>query len=101
MRFPRLTAVTKAAVSAVSSLFGDSVARPARGNGGWGWLGEPFAGAWQRGMEVDPIGGLTAYGAIYACLTLIASDIGKLAPLLLEVSSSGVNVPAPDAAPAH
>jgi HK97 family phage portal protein len=100
MRFPRLTAVTKAAVSAVSSIFGDtSAARAPRGLRGWGMLHEPYTGAWQRGVEVDPIGGLTANGAVYACLDLISKDIGKLTPLLLEKTAAGIKVPADSAAP--
>jgi HK97 family phage portal protein len=49
------------------------------GNWGRGWFRilESFAGAWQRNVEVDRQSVLT-YAAVYACVTLIASDIGKL-----------------------
>jgi len=45
-----------------------------------GWLSvvrEPFTGAWQRNMEVDQKSVL-AFHAVFACMTLIASDIAKL-----------------------
>jgi HK97 family phage portal protein len=51
----------------------------------WGWLRESFAGAWQRGIEVDPIGALTSYGAVYACISRISNDIAKLCPRLMEL----------------
>lgn len=63
----------------------------------FGLVRESFAGAWQKGVVVDPIGDLTAFGAVYACLTLIANDIGKLRPCLLEVGDT--KTPAMDAAP--
>jgi HK97 family phage portal protein len=54
---------------------------------GWDWsfglpswgapiISEPFTGAWQRNMERGALP-LTSYYAIYACITLIASDISK------------------------
>lgn len=45
-----------------------------------GWfpiVNEPFTGAWQRNQEIWE-GGITAYHAVFACITLIASDISKL-----------------------
>ena len=45
-----------------------------------GWLSivrESFSGAWQRNVEVDPKAVLS-YHAVFACMTLIASDIAKL-----------------------
>lgn len=93
MRFPRITAVTKAAVSAVSSIFGDG-ARPASGDGFWGFTREPFAGAWQRGVRLDPIGELTAFSAVYACISRIANDIAKLRPRLMQEVLDGTWLPA-------
>ncbi|MGF6986540.1 HK97 family phage portal protein [Paraburkholderia atlantica] len=49
------------------------------GNGGW-WpfiVREPFAGAWQMNRELAPET-LLAFYAVYACVTLISADIGKL-----------------------
>lgn len=48
------------------------------GNGGWyPIIHEPFAGAWQQGRELRPET-LLAFHAVYACVTLISADIGKL-----------------------
>lgn len=49
------------------------------GNGS-GWLPiihEPYTGAWQKGDELKRTD-LTNFHAIFACISLIASDIGKL-----------------------
>lgn len=58
--------------------------------GGWRRLvREPFAGAWQRNMEwtIDTV---LAHPAVYACVSLIAQDIGKLRPKLVELGENGI-----------
>jgi HK97 family phage portal protein len=62
--------------------------------GGWsdGWwpvIREPFPGAWQRNMEIRAENVL-AYSAVYACVTLIASDIAKLRLRLVEQDRDGI-----------
>lgn len=55
------------------------------GNGGW-WpliIREPFSGAWQSNRELLPET-LLAFYAVYACVTLISADIGKLEVHLTE-----------------
>jgi HK97 family phage portal protein len=45
-----------------------------------GWISlirEPFAGAWQRNIEIDR-NLVTSHFAVFACMTLIAGDISKL-----------------------
>ena len=82
----------KAAVQAVSSLFGSStggLTTPVR-QSFWGSIAEPFAGAWQRGVSVDPMADLTAFGAVYACITRIATDIAKLRLRLVEQDDAGI-----------
>lgn len=66
---------------------------PTRGWGGsGGWypiVREPYAGAWQQNMAIvqaDVIG----YSTVFACISLIASDIAKLPILLLERDSNGI-----------
>ena len=80
-------AITKAAVQAlgVRDLFGNPAER--------------LPGGWQRGLQLEPIGALTAFGAVWACNTRIANDIGKLEPLLLQRQSDGTWQRAPDASP--
>lgn len=81
----------KAAVSAVSSLFGATRAGTTTPvSGGWGWLREPFAGAWQRGISADPVGELTAFGAVFACISRISTDIAKLRIMLMALQESGI-----------
>jgi HK97 family phage portal protein len=56
---------------------------------GWPWIREPFSGAWQRNIEwtVDTV---LAHHAVYACITLIASDMGKMRPKLVELDDDGI-----------
>jgi HK97 family phage portal protein len=58
--------------------------------GGWTpWIREPFGGAWQRNIEwtTDTV---LAHHAVYTCITLIASDIGKLRPKLVQQDGDGI-----------
>lgn len=57
-----------------------------------GWfpiIREPFTGAWQRGLELRADTQVT-YHAVYACVTLIASDIAKMRLRLVEKDSDGI-----------
>ncbi len=63
---------------------------PVDGRGGWYPLvREPYTGAWQKNDEwtADTV---LAYHAVYACITLIANDIGKLREKLVEKDSDGI-----------
>lgn len=67
-------------------------AMPVRGSSGTGWwpiIREPYTGAWQKN---DPLVADTAlsYWAVYACITLIAHDIGKLSLDLVEENDDGI-----------
>lgn len=58
--------------------------------GGWRSLvREAYAGAWQRNIEwtTDTV---LAHHAVYACITRIAQDIGKLRPKLVERDADGI-----------
>src|SRR5690606_35966513 len=46
---------------------------------------DPYPGAWPRNEELGVDTQLSFY-AVYACVTLIANDIGKLRPRLLELA---------------
>jgi HK97 family phage portal protein len=65
----------------------------------WGWVRESHAGAWQQGVTVDPLGAVTSFGAVYACLSRIATDIAKLQPLLVQRQADGTYTVAPDSSP--
>lgn len=65
----------------------------------WGWVREPTAGAWQAGVTVDPLGSVASFGAVYACVSRIASDIAKLQPRLLAQGEDGTWSPARTGSP--
>jgi HK97 family phage portal protein len=48
-----------------------------------GTVKEAFAGAWQRNIET-PMATVLTHAAVYACVTLIAADIGKLRLKLIQ-----------------
>jgi HK97 family phage portal protein len=58
--------------------------------GGWSRILEPFSGAWQRNAE-EKRGDLLTYPTLYACISRIASDIGKLPFTLQQRLASGVS----------
>lgn len=50
---------------------------------------EPFAGAWQRNMEIRNETVLSYY-AVFSCITLIASDVSKMSPAIQAKDSDGI-----------
>jgi HK97 family phage portal protein len=56
---------------------------PVDGTRGWTRILESFSGAWQRNIEVNQ-DAVLSFHAIFACVTLIASDISKLRVKLVE-----------------
>jgi len=59
---------------------------------GWFRVLESFPGAWQRNVELSRETILT-HSTVFACLTLIASDIGKLWLNLVSVDENGISTP--------
>jgi len=82
-------------VSVTKALAPSSSLRPLTtgGAGGGGWwpmtIREPFTGAWQLNQDVRAETSL-AYFAVFACITLIASDIAKLRLRLVAQDDDGV-----------
>src|SRR3954462_13294436 len=65
---------------------------PLRGlssDGWWPVVREAFTGAWQRDITVSASTALSYY-AVFACHTLIASDIGKLCLRLVQEEEEDV-----------
>jgi HK97 family phage portal protein len=62
---------------------------PQNGGGGWLRIFESYTGAWQQNVVLDREGVLT-YFAVYACLTLVASDIAKLRVKLMRQDPGGI-----------
>jgi hypothetical protein len=65
----------------------------------WGWVREANSGDWQKGLTIDPLGGIAAFGAVFSCVRRIATDIAKLEPHVLMTDENGISVPAPSASP--
>ena len=70
-----------------SNIFRKKSLSPVNGGGGWRIL-EPFMGAWQRNMELNRED-LLSFHAVFACISIISKDIGKL-PLELRKKENGV-----------
>jgi HK97 family phage portal protein len=66
---------------------------PISSSGGGGWwpvIRESFTGAWQQNVEIRP-DLVLAYHAVFACITLIANDVGKLCMRLIqETADEGI-----------
>lgn len=65
-------------------------------SGGWGWRGnwfgiisESFSGAWQRNIDIR-LENVLSFSTVYACVTLISSDIGKLRLRYVEKDGDGI-----------
>lgn len=54
------------------------------GQGFWGTILEPFAGAWQRNITAESRSNLLAFSAVYACISIRAEDVAKLRLRLME-----------------
>lgn len=57
--------------------------------GGWRRILEPFAGAWQKNIE-EKRGTLLCYPTLYACISRIAQDVGKLPFLYRQFYANGI-----------
>jgi HK97 family phage portal protein len=61
-----------------------------RGSGGWiPVIREPSTGAWQQNLEIRADTALSYY-AVFACVTLISADIGKLRLRLVSQDGTGI-----------
>src|SRR4051812_840603 len=57
--------------------------------GWWPIVREPFAGAWQRNEEIQ-VETVTAHWAVFACVSLIASDFSKMRLRLVSQDDDGI-----------
>lgn len=62
---------------------------PGSGRGWFPWVSEPYTGAWQRNDELKTKDVLCS-PIVYACITLIANDIGKLRARLVKKDGNGI-----------
>jgi HK97 family phage portal protein len=84
-------AVVRRLVDAVIKAFTPPMREVGSGRGGWYPLvvREPYAGAWQVNVE-GRRDLMLAYSAVFSCVTLIASDIGKLCLRLVELTEDAI-----------
>ena len=91
--FSALTAPrAKASVPMMNSGNTGALYSPAgAGSGGW-WpiVREPYAGAWQKNDELA-CANVLAHAAVYACVTLISSDISKMRLRLMAEDVDGIS----------
>ena len=59
------------------------------GRGWYSIVHEPWAGAWQQNQS-ETVENITAHVAVFACVSLIASDIGKTRLRLVEQDANGI-----------
>jgi HK97 family phage portal protein len=58
--------------------------------GWWGPIRESYPGAWQQNVTLDPPTTLLRFSAVYACVTGIAGDIGKLRIKLVRETENDI-----------
>lgn len=93
MNIIRVVAETFRRVRALSSV-------DQTGGGGWfSIIREAWAGAWQSNTAVDDQKNVLAFSAVYACVSIIAGDIAKLALRLLETGADGIDKPVVSGSP--
>jgi HK97 family phage portal protein len=89
MKFPLRPTISRIA-GAIARVFKAPSLSGVDSRGGW-WpiVRESFMGAWQANVEVrqDLV---MANWAVYACMTLIASDVGKMRLKLVEQDADGI-----------
>jgi HK97 family phage portal protein len=56
----------------------------------FGYITEPFTGAWQREVKYESQENLLRNSAIYACVTGIAADVAKMRIKLCEADANGI-----------
>lgn len=74
---------------AITKAFGGSSLSPVDDSRGWNIIQEMFPGAWQQDTKVSVETQLSYY-AVYACVTLISNDKGKLRQMLVEKTADGI-----------
>jgi HK97 family phage portal protein len=61
-------------------------------SGHWFTIHDPYTGAWQQNAEIE-LDSVLTFSAVFACVRLISTDIGKLGVKLMELQDSGIRLP--------
>lgn len=89
---PLSLAVGRKDVAVVQKTGGDFITTIPSTDGGWfPIIREAFSGAWQRNITTTAADALS-HPTFWACVTLIAGDIAKMRPMLMEESKDGVDL---------
>lgn len=81
--------------SVFSALRQKALTSVASAGGGWrSLINEPFTGAWQRNME-EKADTHVNYPTLYACISRIVQDVGKLPFVLKAETKDGIFIKAP------
>lgn len=83
---------SRQSLSTAVAVVDESKSLPSAVPSGGGWypiIREAFTGAWQKGIHTRPET-ILSHNAVFACTTLIASDISKLRIKLMEKDSNGI-----------
>jgi HK97 family phage portal protein len=76
--------------SSLRAVFAPGASSPAGSQGGWmPIVHEPYTGAWQKNDELR-LETVLANPVVFRCVSLIASDIGKLPCRLVAVDANGI-----------
>jgi HK97 family phage portal protein len=75
----------------VTKAVGDDYITHLPSAGWWPVIRESFAGAWQRSIAM-PLEDCAAHPTFWACVTLIAGDVAKCCPCLMQESVDGIDV---------
>lgn len=86
----RLGPFTISRAKPVEKASGDFITHLPSNFGWWPAVRESFAGAWQRGVTV-PVEDVMAHPTYWGCVTLIAGDVAKIRPMLVE-AKGGISV---------
>jgi HK97 family phage portal protein len=59
------------------------------GRGWWPVIREPYSGAWQNNEDLS-LANVSTHSIVFACITLIASDIAKVRPRMVRLTDDGI-----------
>lgn len=82
--------IGKAITEAMVRKFGSGTLSPVGGGRGWATVFDWRPGAWQQDAEPVNTDRVMSHWAVYACLSLISQDVGKIGLRLVEEDRDGI-----------
>lgn len=99
MSHKALLPVLKAAFGIKAKAQPQGLTAVGHGSGWFGIIRESFSGAWSQNVAIDAPREILAFSAVFACVTLIASDIAKLRVKLMMSDENGIGEEVPKGSP--